>query len=74
MGTATKSGFGRAKLRGARDHAAPVTARVKGQSHAPAPAQAFRIAGVVVASINPAYQASLRKSLPALAHRVIHRI
>jgi predicted amidohydrolase len=33
-----------------------------------------RGSGVVVASINPAYQASLRKSLPALTHRVIHRI
>jgi deaminated glutathione amidase len=33
-----------------------------------------RGSGVVVASINPAYQASLRKSLPALSHRVIHRI
>ena len=33
-----------------------------------------RGSGVVVASVNPAYQASLRKSLPALTHRVIHRI
>ena len=33
-----------------------------------------RGSGVVIASINPAYQASLRKSLPALAHRAIHRI
>ena len=33
-----------------------------------------RRSGVVVASLNPAYQASLRKSLPAVAHRVIHRI
>ena len=27
--------------------------------------------GVVIANINPAYQASLRKSLPALQHRYI---
>jgi len=33
-----------------------------------------RGSGVVVASVNPAYQASLRKSLPALTHRVIRRI
>ncbi len=33
-----------------------------------------RGSGIVLASVNPAYQASLRKSLPALAHRVIHRI
>jgi nitrilase len=33
-----------------------------------------RGSGVVVASVNPAYQASLRKSLPALTHRVIHKI
>ena len=33
-----------------------------------------RGSGVVVASVNPAYQASLRKSLPALMHRVIHKI
>ncbi|MEO8157753.1 MAG: carbon-nitrogen hydrolase family protein [Betaproteobacteria bacterium] len=33
-----------------------------------------RGSGVVIASVNPAYQASLRKSLPALTHRVIHRI
>lgn len=46
MATTTKSGFGRAKLRGARDHAAPVTATVKGQGRA----QAFRIAGVQMAS------------------------
>jgi deaminated glutathione amidase len=31
-----------------------------------------RGSGVVVASINPAYQASLRKSLPALQHRTLH--
>jgi nitrilase len=30
-----------------------------------------RGSGVVVANINPAYQASLRKSLPALAHRAL---
>ncbi len=33
-----------------------------------------RGSGIVIASLNPAYQASLRKSLPVLAHRVIHRI
>ncbi|HVY05627.1 MAG TPA: carbon-nitrogen hydrolase family protein [Burkholderiales bacterium] len=33
-----------------------------------------RGSGVVMASVNPAYQASLRKSLPALTHRVIHKI
>lgn len=33
-----------------------------------------RGSGVVVASVNPAYQAGLRKSLPALTHRAIHRI
>jgi nitrilase len=33
-----------------------------------------RGSGVVVASVNPAYMASLRKSLPALGHRVIHKI
>ena len=33
-----------------------------------------RGSGVVIAGVNPAYQASLRHSLPALAHRVIHRI
>jgi nitrilase len=31
-----------------------------------------RGSGVVIASINPAYQASLRKSLPALQHRTLH--
>jgi predicted amidohydrolase len=31
-----------------------------------------RGSGVVVAGINPAYQASLRNSLPALKHRIIH--
>ena len=46
MATTTKSGFGRAKERGARDYAAPVTATVKGQKRA----QAFRIAGVQMAS------------------------
>ena len=46
MATTTKSGFGRAKVRAARDHAAPVTATVKGQKGA----QAFRIAGVQMAS------------------------
>ena len=33
-----------------------------------------RGSGVVVASVNPAYQASLRRSLPALSHRVIHKV
>jgi nitrilase len=46
MATATKSGFGRAKARDARDHAAPVTAVVKGQ----AKSQPFRVAGVQMAS------------------------
>jgi nitrilase len=31
-----------------------------------------RGSGVVIAGINPAYQASLRKSLPALKHRTLH--
>ena len=30
-----------------------------------------RGSGVAIANINPAYQASLRKSLPALKHRII---
>jgi len=30
-----------------------------------------RGSGVVIANLNPAYQASLRKSLPALKHRFI---
>lgn len=46
MAPTTKSGFGRAKLRTARDHPAPVTTKVKGQ----AKAQVFRIAGVQMAS------------------------
>jgi deaminated glutathione amidase len=33
-----------------------------------------RGSGVVVAGINPTYQAQLRKSLPALKHRTIHRV
>lgn len=33
-----------------------------------------RGSGIVIAGINPAYQASLRKSLPVLAHRSIDRI
>ena len=107
MAPTTKSGFGRAKVRTARDHLAPVTTKVKGQ----AKTHVFRIAGVqmasgpnvaanlneagrlikaaalhtaldrlprgsgvVVAPVNPAYQASLRKSQPALTHRVIHRV
>ena len=32
-----------------------------------------RGSGVVIAGINPAYQASLRKSLPALKHRTLHK-
>ena len=32
-----------------------------------------RGSGVVIANINPAYQASLRKSLPALTHRTLHQ-
>lgn len=32
-----------------------------------------RGSGVVVVNINPSYQASLRKSLPALKHRTLHR-
>jgi deaminated glutathione amidase len=32
-----------------------------------------RGSGVVIAGINPAYQASLRKSLPALEHRTLHQ-
>jgi nitrilase len=30
-----------------------------------------RGSGVVIADVNPSYQASLRKSLPALTHRTI---
>jgi deaminated glutathione amidase len=33
-----------------------------------------RGSGIVSAWVNPAYQASLRKSLPALSHRAIHKI
>ena len=33
-----------------------------------------RGSGVVIAGINPLYQASLRKSLPALTHRTLHRV
>jgi deaminated glutathione amidase len=33
-----------------------------------------RGSGIVVAGVNPAYQAHLRKSLPALEHRTIHRV
>jgi nitrilase len=32
-----------------------------------------RGSGVVIAGVNPAYQASLRKSLPALNHRTLHK-
>ena len=32
-----------------------------------------RGSGVVIAGVNPAYQASLRKSLPALQHRTLHK-
>ena len=51
MGPTTKSGFGHAKLHGAREHAAPETTEVKSQ----AKTQVFRI----VAFVNPTYQASL---------------
>jgi len=33
-----------------------------------------RGSGVVIAGVNPLYQASLRKSLPALSHRTLHRV
>ena len=33
-----------------------------------------RGSGVVIAGVNPAYQASLRKSLPALKHRTLYKI
>ncbi len=33
-----------------------------------------RGSGVVIAGVNPLYQASLRKSLPALTHRTLHRV
>jgi deaminated glutathione amidase len=33
-----------------------------------------RGSGVVIAGVNPLYQASLRKSLPSLTHRTLHRI
>jgi nitrilase len=33
-----------------------------------------RGSGIVSAWVNPAYQASVRKSLPALTHRAIHRV
>ena len=33
-----------------------------------------RGSGIVIAGMNPSYQASLRKSLPALGHRTIHRL
>jgi deaminated glutathione amidase len=33
-----------------------------------------RGSGVVVAGVNPSYQANLRKSLPALLHRTVHRV
>jgi deaminated glutathione amidase len=33
-----------------------------------------RGSGVVIAGVNPQYQASLRKSLPALTHRTLYRI
>jgi deaminated glutathione amidase len=32
-----------------------------------------RGSGIVIAGVNPAYQASLRKSLPALQHRTLHK-
>jgi deaminated glutathione amidase len=33
-----------------------------------------RGSGVVIAGVNPAYQANLRKSLPALQHKSVHRV
>jgi predicted amidohydrolase len=33
-----------------------------------------RGSGVVIAGVNPLYQESLRKSLPALTHRTLHRV
>ncbi len=33
-----------------------------------------RGSGVVIAGVNPLYQASLRKSLPALTHRTLHQV
>jgi nitrilase len=33
-----------------------------------------RGSGVVIAGVNPQYQASLRQSLPALTHRTLHRV
>jgi len=33
-----------------------------------------RGSGVVIAGVNPDYQAHLRSSLPALNHRTIHRV
>lgn len=33
-----------------------------------------RGSGVVIAGVNPAYQASLRNSLPALKHRTLHKL
>ena len=33
-----------------------------------------RGSGVVIAGVNPGYQANLRKSLPALKHKTIHRV
>lgn len=33
-----------------------------------------RGSGIVIAGMNPSYQASLRKGLPALGHRTIHRV
>ena len=33
-----------------------------------------RGSGVVMAGINPEYLQRLRKSLPALAHRTLHRV
>ena len=33
-----------------------------------------RGSGVVIAGVNPDYQANLRRSLPALSHRTVHRV
>jgi nitrilase len=33
-----------------------------------------RGSGVVIAGVNPAHQASLRQSLPALSHRTVRKV
>src|SRR5258708_22356509 len=57
MATATRSGFGRTKQRGARDHAVPGTAVEKGQVKG----QTFRVAGVQMAS-GPSVAANLNEA------------